>query len=368
MAQQAAVRSPQKWPFGVAPRDAAWLVRECPRCNVGHIHAPQIQAASAFPVLPSNLGGSCPYISGPSKRVAMMRASSVAHHFSPDHHAGLFLTRLAAHVPTATPAPSADRPASGPQARVRTHTERGVVVLEVAGRLGDVVEDLDRAIRLALADGPRGVVCDLSAVLHFAEPVAVDVLATAGRHVRDWPGTPVAVACPDPRIREALAAHPLGGNLITTTSVFSAVSMVLVTPALVVEWLRLAPHPTAPRASRNFVTRTLLDWGLGPLIRSASLVVSELVTDSTFHAGTDIALSVTWSLGGLRLTVRDNRPELSCQLFSQFGPPGPGRSVVATLSRAYGVLPTAEGGKVVWAVLNAARPRPRHLVLAPTTQ
>ena len=25
---------------------------------------------------------------------------------------------------------------------------------------------------------------------HHAEPVAVDVLATAGRHVRDWPGIP----------------------------------------------------------------------------------------------------------------------------------------------------------------------------------
>jgi len=28
------------------------------------------------------------------------------------------------------------------------------------------------------------------------------------------------------------------------------------------------------------------------------------------------------------------------------------------LNRAVGVLPTANGGKVVWAVLNAARPTP----------
>ena len=32
-----------------------------------------------------------------------------------------------------------------------------------------------------------------------------------------------------------------------TASVFSAVSMVLVSPTLVVEWLRIGPHPTAPR-------------------------------------------------------------------------------------------------------------------------
>jgi len=47
---------------------------------------------------------------------------------------------------------------------------------------------------------------------------------------------------------------------------------------------------------------------LGRVISSASLVVSELVTNSTIHAGTDIALSVAWNAGALRLTVRDNSP------------------------------------------------------------
>ena len=119
-----------------------------------------------------------------------------------------------------------------------------------------------------------------------------------------------------------------------------------------------APHPTAPRASRDFVTRTLLDWGLGPLVPCACLVLSELVTNSTVYAGTDIAVSVGWSLGALRLGVRDNSPDLPRQHHSQFDVHGRGLSVVAGLSRAFGVLPTAEGGKVVWAVLNAVRPHP----------
>ena len=63
----------------------------------------------------------------------------------------------------------------------------GVVVLTVEGRLGDVVEDLCWAIQPALAEGPRGVVCDLSGVLEGGEPAAVEVLATAGRHVGDCP-------------------------------------------------------------------------------------------------------------------------------------------------------------------------------------
>lgn len=98
--------------------------------------------------------------------------------------------------------------------------------------------------------------------------------------MRDWPGTPVAVASPDPQVRAALAADPMGGHLIVTTSVLSAVSAVRTIPAPTVPWLRLAPHPTAPHASRNFVTKTLLGWRLGRVIPPACLVVSDLVTNS----------------------------------------------------------------------------------------
>jgi hypothetical protein len=274
-----------------------------------------------------------------------------------DHHVVLFPIRSAAHVLADFAEQPAGRALAGPQVGVLTHVTRQVVVLKVAGPFGEVVQDLDQAIQMALAEGPRGVVADLSAVLDDPEPdpVAVEVLATAGRHVRDWPGGPVAVACPDPRVRETLAAHPLGRHLIVTASMPPALSAVRAKPTPAVEWLRLAPHPTAPRASRNFVTRTLLDWGLGTLVRPAGLVVSELVANS-MHADTDIDLSVAWNLGTLRLTVRDNNPDLPLQTYSQVGPYARRLSVLAFLSRAFGVLPTADGGKVVWAVLNAARP------------
>jgi hypothetical protein len=235
---------------------------------------------------------------------------------------------------------------------------RQVVVLDVAGRARDVVEDLDRAIELALAEGPRGVVCDLAAVSEGAEPGAVEVLAGLGRHVRDWPGIPVVVACPDPQVREALAARRLGGQLIVTASLFLAVSAALATPAPAVEGLHLAPHPTAPRASRDFVTRTLLDWHLGRVFRFASPVISELVMSSMVNAGTDIDVSIAWHPGTLRLSVRDRSPSFGRQRYSPLGLHGPGLAVVAGLSRVFGVLPTADGGTLVWAVLDAALPRP----------
>lgn len=287
----------------------------------------------------------------------MAQPSSTPNDFS------LYLDQPAVLVPVSAdlvrpgyPLESVELPAVEPSTRVRTHALRQVVVLEYAGRLGSVIEELDKAVQLGLADGPRGVVCDLSAVYEGAEPHVVELLATVGRHVRDWPGIPVVLAGSKRRVREVLRAHPLGGHLILMPSVPEAVSAVLATPLPLVDWLRLAPHPTAPRASRNFVSRTLLDWGMGKLIPSASLVVSELVTNSTIHAGSAVELSIAWNLDALRLTVRDSCPDLPRPRFSRFDQHGRGLSVVTGLSRAFGVLPTADDGKVIWAVLNAARP------------
>jgi hypothetical protein len=279
-----------------------------------------------------------------------------------DHHVLRFRSRPPVWDPTDLRGQSAGRLATTRRAQVSTRAIRQVTVLGVGGSLSDVVEDLDRAIELALADGPRGVVCDLSAARESEEPFAVDMLATAGRHVRDWPGIPVVVACPDPQVREALRAHRLGRHLIVAESLFCAVSAVLAAPTLPVERLRLAPHPTAPHAARNFVTRTLLDWRLNRVIPFASLVVKELVASSSINAGTDIDLSLAWNHGALRLAVRDQGLGLPGQPHSGHGLHGQSLSLVAALSRAFGVLPTANGGKVVWAVLEAPRPP------APTSQ
>jgi hypothetical protein len=322
--------------------------------------SPDLGGVGIIDVLLPNLGGSCPLCRDPRIEFAMVQSSSDPDGFCADfdYHVVRFPHRPMASAPTDHPRQSAGRQPTGLQVRVRKHAIHHVVVLDVVGRLGDVVEDLDREIQFTLAEGPRGVVCDLSVVLEGAEPGAAEALAAAGRHVRDWRGMPVAMACPDPLLGKALNAYPLGRHLMVTPSVLTAVSTMLATPAPAVEWLQLTPHPTAARASRDFVTRTLLGWGLGSLIPSASLVISELVTNSSVHAGTDISLSVGWNLGALRLSVRDNSPDLPRQRYSHLDVHGRGLCVVAGLSRAYGVLPTADGGKVVWAVLNAARPLP----------
>ena len=259
-------------------------------------------------------------------------------------------------MPPELPEESARPRAIGrPVPQVRRHTIRQVTILEVVGRLSDVVQDLDHEIQLALAEGPVGVVCDLTEALEVAEPGAVEVLATAGRHVRDWPGICVAVACPDSRVREVLSVHSLGGHLKVSASLLTGITSVLATPTLAIRRLRLASHPTAPRASQDFVTSTLQEWLLGSAVPFASRVVSELVASSSTDAGTEIDVSVVWDRGALRLTVRDHGPALPGQRPCALDLHGRTLTVVAGLSRAFGVMPTGDGGKVAWAVLEAPR-------------
>lgn len=237
---------------------------------------------------------------------------------------------------------------------IRARSVGRVVVLDVAGRLSDLVDDLDHAARFALADQPRGVVCDVSRVDEVNAPGALRGLALNGRHPRDWPGVPLAIAGLGPRAGQALRSKPLGDHLMVTTSLRQALSMVLQASLPDARSLRLAPHPTAPRAARDFVSRSLLDWRLSQHLPAACLVVSELVTNAMIHAGTTIELTVTEHRQVIRLAVRDHSPDLPVQRPDGLDAHGRGMTIVAGLSRAWGVLPEADGSKVVWAVIDSA--------------
>jgi len=76
------------------------------------------------------------------------------------------------------------------------------------------------------------------------------------------------------------------------------------------------------------------------------------------HADTDIELSVAWHLGALRLTVRDHSPDLPHHRPAAQELYGRGLTIVTGASRAFGVLPTTDDGKVVWAVLEAPGAQP----------
>jgi hypothetical protein len=228
----------------------------------------------------------------------------------------------------------------------------GVVVLQPSGRLADVVEPCSLAIRTALAEDSRGVVCDLSAVDEHDSPGSVRALALNGAHPRDWPAVPVSVACGDPRLRDLLRRKPLARHLLVAESVRQALRALASTDRAVVHTLRLAPHPTAPRAARRFVAQALEEQGLDDHVPAARVVISELVTSAAVHTQTSLELSVaTWNWR-VRLAVRDGSPiPPRVAAAGTVGEHGRGLAIVDAFSAAWGALPTGRGGKVVWAVL-----------------
>ena len=102
-------------------------------------------------------------IPGPPNRVfAIVQQLGRSHDLLPDfdHHLVPFPSRLSAYAPADPTGRPARRPATGRRGQLRERAIRQVAVLEVTGRLGEVIEDLDRAVQVDLAEGPRGVVCD----------------------------------------------------------------------------------------------------------------------------------------------------------------------------------------------------------------
>jgi anti-sigma regulatory factor (Ser/Thr protein kinase) len=112
-----------------------------------------------------------------------------------------------------------------------------------------------------------------------------------------------------------------------------------------------------------------VDWRLSQQISDACLVVSELVTNAMIHAGTDIDVTLAEHRRSVRVAVRDHSHVRPVQQHGRSDEGGRGLGIVAELASSWGVLPHSDGGKVVWAVFNAAaRPervtRRRRLALA----
>ncbi|HEU5034684.1 MAG TPA: ATP-binding protein [Mycobacteriales bacterium] len=76
----------------------------------------------------------------------------------------------------------------------------------------------------------------------------------------------------------------------------------------------LDPDPLAAREAREFVTTTVCRWGLSrradavPLLNTAALLTSELVTNVVLHARTHLGLSVHMTDEQLTVKVHDDDP------------------------------------------------------------
>ncbi|NGO70073.1 ATP-binding protein [Streptomyces boncukensis] len=111
---------------------------------------------------------------------------------------------------------------------------------------------------------------------------------------------------------------------------------------------------------RRIVSAQLRYWRLDPLIDSAALGVTELLSNVHRHAGADRHCTVEIALarGRLTVSVRDRDPRLPRVRSAPPGlePGGRGLALVAAVSESWGMRAQRDGsGKVVWFTLPAER-------------
>jgi anti-sigma regulatory factor (Ser/Thr protein kinase) len=121
--------------------------------------------------------------------------------------------------------------------------------------------------------------------------------------------------------------------------------------------ISLRPEPTEVAVARQFVANTLDRWGIGDLQEVASLLVSELVTNSVVHAGSDIELTLYSEGPQVRFEVRDGSTRAPVDLHvPPRSPNGRGVRIVAAMSAAWGTESVPGNGKAVWFTLKLPEP------------
>jgi signal transduction histidine kinase len=111
------------------------------------------------------------------------------------------------------------------------------------------------------------------------------------------------------------------------------------------------PDPRSPALARQMVRDVLTDWHLPHLAEDAMIVVSELATNAVRHARSGLAVTLTSTQLGVRITVTDSSGQLP--VLHRAAPSdrtGRGLELVDRLANRWGVAP-GPAGKTVWAEL-----------------
>lgn len=235
-----------------------------------------------------------------------------------------------------------------------------VAIVVGSGRLPS---DIGAELLDVLAEEHDVVVCDLHGM---ASPTAAgEVLTPSAEYLQSWPPTVVVACVPDDEVEQRVLSVLGPERLVVSRTVQGG----LETARERLQEVRrvgeqLAPRPTASRDARRFVARTLLSWDLPRLVAPATLVASEMVTNSVVHAVTVVDLTMAQAGRYLRVAVRDHgggRPAPRGQDPWGSGLSGRGLLIVQALTTSWGVFPGRLSGKTVWAVLDIEAPRERQV-------
>lgn len=226
---------------------------------------------------------------------------------------------------------------------------RVVGVLDVKGAVA-----VRSALFRCLAEQPEAVLVDLSE-MRLADPSALSIFLAVARQAERWPAVPLVLCAARTDAAELLRLRSIDRELPVLPSVEDAVRSLGRRPAVPSVSEDLLPVVGAGRRARELVTEACFDWDLPEVVGPACTVVTEFVNNVVAHAHTMMTLRLSLRERYLHIAVRDGSPEepvLRTEV-SLTSLSGRGLTLVDTVCRSWGSLPTA-GGKVVWAVLDLA--------------
>ncbi|WP_405985803.1 ATP-binding protein [Streptomyces sp. NBC_00872] len=127
--------------------------------------------------------------------------------------------------------------------------------------------------------------------------------------------------------------------------------------------LRWSSHPRCVALARLELRKALAEWGLSVLEDSATLILSELLSNAGRHARVTPEQTIETryfrSSGALRIEVHDASPERpQPRTPDAEASDGRGLLLVEALADEWGVADRCGPGKVVWASLSVPRARP----------
>ncbi|MBW3615295.1 MAG: response regulator [Actinobacteria bacterium] len=185
------------------------------------------------------------------------------------------------------------------------------------------------------------------APLREAAPAAAIVAVSAYPEHQLWNRSPLASSIG--YLSKTVPASRMPEELLVLAGLLGDVDEVLAT-----ERRRFDPDLQSAGAARRFVNETLAAWDCHELLDTATLLVSELVTNAVVHAHSAVELAIHLRPAKVRVEVIDSADAVIHRRdAAEEAQSGRGMALIEALSTAWGI-DTLLSGKSVW--FEVARP------------
>jgi anti-anti-sigma regulatory factor len=210
-----------------------------------------------------------------------------------------------------------------------------------------------------VVDEPDAVIVDLGPLV-VSSTAVLSVFSVVAMRTGDWPGVPIMLVARQRSHRETLRHSAVSRWVPCFDDLDAAFAAVGEPPLRRRVLVELAGQRSSSGEARRHVREIGEKWGLpeaSGLVADAELVVTELVENTVRHTVSDLTLRLELRNGLLTVAVADDDPreamlrERACECEQASG-----LVMVAKVAKVWGCTPATNGGKIVWAVLDAGNP------------